>query len=116
MDLKRQLIGQAVDRDPQSYAIIGAAMEVHRVLGPGFLEGVYQDAMEIELVAKGVHFVREQPIRVEYKGTVLGTPYRADFLCFDSLLVELKAMKGLTGVEEPKSFITSKPQGSLGRC
>ena len=55
-------------------------MEVHKELGNGFLEGVYQDALEIELLARGIQFQREHPIPVMYKDKRLGTPYRADFL------------------------------------
>jgi GxxExxY protein len=79
------------ERDAQTYSIIGAAMEVHQQLGAGFLEGVYQDALQIELIARSIPFNREHAVPVTYKGFVLGTSYRVDFLCFDSVLVELKA-------------------------
>ena len=85
--------------DPETYAIIGAAMEVHREMGSGFLEGVYQDALELELEARGIPFSREHPIPVFYKGTQLKTPYRADFVCNEFIIVELKAIKTLTDVE-----------------
>jgi GxxExxY protein len=87
-------------RDPQTYAIIGAAMEVHRELGSGFLEGVYQDAMYLELLSRSVPCIREHPIPIHYKGALLGTPYHADFLCFGAVLVELKALKALSSVED----------------
>jgi GxxExxY protein len=79
------------ERDPQTFAIIGAAMEVHRELGNGFLEGVYQDAFQHELQARNIEFAREYAVPVTYKGIPLTTPYRADFVCFGSILVELKA-------------------------
>jgi len=87
-------------KDPQTYAIIGAAMEVHGHLGNGFLEAVYQDALEIEFIARGIQFFRECDIPVFYKGKPLGAPYHADFLCYEEIIVELKAIKALTGVED----------------
>ncbi|MBZ5538473.1 MAG: GxxExxY protein [Acidobacteriia bacterium] len=86
--------------DPRSYAVIGAAMEVHRHLGCGFLEAVYQEAMESELTARGIPHNRQVELPVFYKGVRLRTNYRADFICFDSIIVELKALASLGGVEE----------------
>jgi len=87
-------------RDPETFAIIGAAMEVHSVLGNGFLEAVYQDALEREFVMRGIPYHRERIIPVLYKGCQLATPYRADFVCYDSIIVELKAIKKLTEIED----------------
>jgi GxxExxY protein len=86
-------------RDPQTHAIIGAAMEVHRQLGPGFLEAVYQEAMAIELADRAISFVREAELPVFYKGRRLNCSYRADFVCYESVIVELKSLQALTGVE-----------------
>lgn len=85
--------------DPQTHAIIGAAMEVHNVLGPGFLEAVYHDAMMIELRRRGIPAVREVLAVVRYKGEVLDATYRLDILCYGEIVVELKAIKANTPVE-----------------
>ena len=87
-------------KDEQTHAIIGAAMEVHRELGPGFLEPVYQDAFAIELRSRSLEFVRELELPIFYKGAELTCTYRADFVCFNQVIVELKALPAITGVEE----------------
>ena len=86
-------------------------MEVHREMGSGFLEGVYQDALELELAARGIPFSREHPVPVYYKGTQLKTPYRADFVCNESIIVELKAIKTLTDVETAQALHYLKATG-----
>jgi GxxExxY protein len=86
-------------RDGQSYAVIGAAMEVHRILGFGFLEAVYQDALAAELNLQAIPFEREKLLQILYKGRLLPSYYRADFVCFGGLLVECKALPTLTGTE-----------------
>ncbi|MEM8860687.1 MAG: GxxExxY protein [Chloroflexota bacterium] len=87
------------NRDPRTYAIIGAAMEVHRQLGHGFLEKVYQEALAIEFDLRGIPFKREIELPIFYKNTKLATHYRADFLCFDNIIVELKALSKISGAE-----------------
>ena len=74
-------------------------MEVHKTLGGGFLEVVYQDALELEFKQRGIVFSREYKIPIVYKGVRLGTHYYADFLCFDQIIVELKAIKRLAEKE-----------------
>jgi GxxExxY protein len=88
------------ERDPRTYKIIGAAMEVHRQLGCGFLEPVYQEAFALELRTREIPYSRELKFPVSYKGQRLQNHYRPDFICFDSVIVELKALSSLSSVEE----------------
>ena len=81
----------------ESYAIHGALFAVHRELGVGFLERVYQDALEYEFRERGIPYEREKKIQIMYKGKPLGEPYRADFVCYDKIIVELKALSELDG-------------------
>ena len=83
--------------EKESYKIIGAAQEVHRVLGAGFLEKVYQDALEIEFSRKGISYQREPKLEIDYKGDVLASKYQPDFICHDKIIVELKALNALSG-------------------
>ena len=82
------------------YAVVGAAIEVHRELGPGFLESIYREAMEMELSAGNVPFVAQQPIAVRYKGLILKKRYIADLVCFEQIIVEIKARPQLSGNEK----------------
>ena len=97
--------------DPRTYAIIGAAMEVHKQLGCGFLEPVYQEAMAIELSKRQIPFSREVRLPVFYKDMRLNTPYRVDFICFDEVAVELKALAHLSGTEEAQLINYLKASG-----
>jgi GxxExxY protein len=87
-------------RDPQTHALIGAAIEVHNQLGFGFLEAVYLNALALELMDRQIPFKREVPIPVFYKGNRLQCGYRADFICFGSVLMELKAQATLSPVDD----------------
>jgi len=82
------------------YQIIGAAMEVHRELGPGFLEAVYQEALELEFQEQFIPHEREKPLSIFYKGTKLNRSYSSDFLCYDKIIVELKALSQLNSDHE----------------
>lgn len=84
----------------ESYKIIGCAMEVHRYLGNGFKEEVYQEDLEVEFDAQGIKYERESPFDIYYKGVRLRKEYFADFLCYDDIVVELKAVSGLTSDHE----------------
>jgi GxxExxY protein len=87
-------------RDPETYAIIGAAIEVHRTLGSEFLEPAYQAALEMEFGIRGIPHDREVEMPIHYKGRPLGVHYRADFVCFGAILVERKALDNMTKREE----------------
>ncbi len=75
-------------------------MEVHRHLGHGFLEAVYQEALAIELTAQKIPFQREVILPIRYKEQLLQCGYRADFICYDEIIIELKAISQLTGVDD----------------
>ena len=78
--------------EKESFAINGAMFEVHRQLGPGLAEKVYQEALEIELKLRNIPFEREKVFKIEYKNNVLNQHYVADFVCYDKIIVELKAV------------------------
>ncbi len=99
----------------ETHAIIGAAMEVHRQLGHGFLEAVYQQALAIELFERTIPFRREVDLPVHYKGLLLSCAYRADFLCFDRIVVELKALGQLVAAHHAQVINELKATGySIG--
>jgi GxxExxY protein len=85
--------------DDQTYQIIGAALEVHKELGCGFLESVYQEALELELSDRKIPFCAQAEKPVFYKGRKLRATYRADVLCYDSVILELKALGKVGDVE-----------------
>lgn len=86
-----------MEKDPRTHLIIGAAMEVHKELGSGFLEPVYQEALERELTNRGIPFKSQPVAQIKYKGTPLKKAYQPDLICFEDILVELKALSTLTG-------------------
>jgi GxxExxY protein len=88
------------DGDPETYAVIGAAMEVHRELHHGFVEPIYQDAFAVELNLRRIPFERERPLQVFYNGGILPSTYKADFVCFGTLLVECNALPAIGHLEE----------------
>jgi len=90
--------------DKQTYAIIGAAMNVHRTLGCGFLEPVYQEALAFEFELSGIPFVPQASFSVVYKGRNLTTGYRVDVLCYETIIVDLKALERLSRIEEAQTI------------
>jgi GxxExxY protein len=86
-------------------------MEVHRQLGCGFLEPVYQEALAIEFANRHIPFVREVRPPLAYKGHALETKYCADFICFDSVVIELKALVRMSGTEEAQVINYLKATG-----
>ena len=101
----------------EAYQIIGAAMAVHNELGSGMREIVYGDALEIEFKLRGIPFQREQIFNVFYKGVELQHKFKCDFICFNNIIVELKAEKGLTDIDRSQIInylkITKCPLGIL---
>jgi GxxExxY protein len=79
----------------ECYKILGCAMEVHKELGPGFLEAVYQEALSIELASSFVNYEKEKIIDISYKGEIMAKKYIADFVCNEGIIVELKAVNSL---------------------
>jgi len=100
-----------ISPDSRTYAIIGAAMEVHRHLGPGYLEAVYQEALALKPTRRGVPFEREVELPIGYKGQRLRTAHRAEFLCHQSIIVELKALAKLSGAEQAQLINNLKATG-----
>ena len=86
--------------ESETYQIIGAMMEVHKILGCGFLEVVYQEALAIEFQKRNIPFEKEKKLLLFYKGVQLEKFYVPDFLCFDKIIVELKALSALTTVHD----------------
>ena len=93
------------------FAIVGAAIEVHRELGQGFLESVYQEAMEIELRERGISYEAQRPLRISYKGKPLDKEYLADLICYGEVIVELKSLDHLSGKEEAQVINYLKATG-----
>ena len=88
----------------ESYNITGAAMEVYNQLGHGFLEAVYQEALEKEFLLRGIPFEREKLLTISYKGENLKQTYKADFVCYGKIIVELKAVSEITDVHRSQVF------------
>jgi GxxExxY protein len=94
-----------------TYEIIGAAMEVHATLGPGFLESIYQEALAIELLTRGIPFDTEKRLDVFYKGIKLEKHFEADFICDNYVIVEIKALSALTNEHQSQVLNYLKATG-----
>lgn len=95
----------------QSYAINGAAMHVYNVLGYGFLEAVYQEALEMEFIKRGIPYEREKELKIYYEGKEMRQTYRADFVCYGNIIVELKAVAHLDDVHRGQIYNYLKATG-----
>ena len=95
----------------ETYQIIGAAMKVHSLLGPGFTEKVYQDALALEFMERGIPFKREVELHASYKGITLDSTYKPDFICYDKIIVELKAVKEIDDVHRSQAINYAKVAG-----
>ncbi len=97
--------------DPETYTIIGAGMEVHKQLGCGFGEAPYSEALSLEFCRRGIPFQNEVKFGLVYKGTLLKSCFRADFVCYRNIIVELKALRTITGIEESQVLNYLKASG-----
>ena len=93
-------VNNYMDRDTRTYAIIGAAMEVHRTVGPGHLEAVYQECLEIEFKLREIPFISQPRLEIFCKEQKLKKFYVPDFIIYNEVVVEIKAEKSLTKVDE----------------
>ena len=87
------------EKDPRTHTIIGAAMEVHREMGPGFLEAVYHECLEIELQITNIPYISKPRLKLYYKNKQLDKYYEPDFLVYSEIVVEIKAEKYLTKID-----------------
>ena len=95
-----------------TYEIIGACMEVHKALGYGFLEAVYQEAIELEFKARGIPYEKEKELTINFKETILEKKYRVDFICYGEVILEIKALSQLTGEHEGQLINYLKATGT----
>ena len=94
------------------FQIVGAAMNVHRYFGPGFTEKVYQEALEVEFQKQGIPYKREIPIRAKYYNLELKAEFVPDFVCYDDIVVELKAVKELDDIHRAQAINYGKVAGA----
>lgn len=90
--------------EDETYKIIGACMNVHKALGPGFLESVYQEALEKEFIRLNIPYIRHKKLRIVFNGEFLNKFFVADLVCFDVIIVELKASTYLTKIDSDQTI------------
>ena len=99
------------------HEVIGCAIEVHRILGPGLLESVYQECLPIELEARGLRFTSGAPVTIDYKGMAIRSAFKADFIVEGCVVVELKAVEALHPIHQAQLItylkLTGCPAGLL---
>ena len=100
-----------MDENALSYGVIGAVIEVHKELGPGLPEGVYEEALEVELESRGIPYERQKCISVRYKGHLLECQFRLDFLIGGKLIIELKAVEQICAIHEAQLLAYLKLTG-----
>lgn len=93
-ELTLKIINDLIFKE-ESYKIIGICMEIHKILGKGFLEIVYKDAIEYEFINRQIPFEREKEFSINYKNYILPHKYYADFIVYDEIILEVKAVNGI---------------------
>jgi GxxExxY protein len=105
------------EQDTLTHQIIGCAIEVHKQLGPGLLESIYQEALAVEFQLQGIQFQKELELPVSYKGYPLGSSYRLDFIVSSEIIIELKAVENTLPIHHAQLLtymkLTNKPKGLL---
>lgn len=104
-------LSQSLLLEEETYAVIGAAMEVHSVLGCGFLESVYQEALALEFQKRNIPIKEQEKLSVNYKGIILNGYFKIDYLCFGNIIVEIKATKKIEAVHQAQLLNYLKVSG-----
>jgi GxxExxY protein len=100
-----------INHDPLTYKIIGSAIEVHKEMGPGFLEAVYEECLEIEFNKRKIPYIMHPILKIFYKGSELKKYYIPDFLIFKEIIVEIKSERCLTKIDEAQTINSLKGSG-----
>lgn len=95
----------------ESYAILGACFEVYKSKGPGFLEAIYQECLELELSERSIPYSSQKPLTIYYKTSKLHQKYVPDFVCYDRIILEIKAIKSLTDEHRAQTINYLKSTG-----